>query len=78
MAAAVAPAEGMWVDGVPPWQRALELAATMRLRGLAPTERTYGAAIDLCARVGDTDGAIELLLALPSLLLAPLLALIPP
>ena len=62
------PDGGVWRDGVPPWERALSLLPEMRLRGVPRDQkyaRVYGAAIELCERCSDLDGALSLLLEMP-------------
>ena len=47
-----------------PWVRALELLPEMRLRGLAPDVRIYGAALELCALSVRNDDTTRLLAAM--------------
>ncbi len=62
---------GMWSDNAPPWRRALALLPEMRRRGVSPTERTYAAAIELCARTSEVAEAFRLLHSMPAAGLRP-------
>lgn len=55
----------------PPWQRALALMPGMLQRGVVPTERTYAAAIELCARSSEVAEAFRLLYSMPAAGLRP-------
>ena len=63
--------DGVWTDYGALSRRALDLLDQMQLRGLQRNERHFGAAIQLCQRVGDLDEALRLLMQMPGLGLRP-------
>ena len=69
--AIAAPPERLWSDGVPLWRRGLDLLGEMQLRGLQRNQHHYGAAIEVCHRIGDVEEAMRLLMQMPGLGLQP-------